>query len=266
MRRQLDLFVVGGGAIGLAYVTQVLPGGSPVRALAAVALALIAPGYALQSALLPRRTVEGSARAALTLGLSLAATILVGLLLHVTGLGFAAATWAIALPAVTVAGCLVSAVHGRRIADGAWIPSAPGRPSWAGAAFALAGLLAVTAVVLSRESAQERQGETYFTELAIVPDAQSGDLSVDVTSRERDPRRYLLRFFADGDQIVGSNRTVTLEPGETERLDLLVPAAAAQSGLEARLYLAENPLRAYRRVIRTPTASSAGAEPEVSAR
>jgi uncharacterized membrane protein len=74
--------------LGLAAAATLLPAGSPVRVFAALTTLLVLPGYALTTALFPaagrhgetgRASLSGVERAALSLGLSLPALVLFGL-------------------------------------------------------------------------------------------------------------------------------------------------------------------------------------------
>ena len=69
----------------------------PIRIAATLPLVILLPGYALTSALFARQTTELPIGLLLSVGLSLAITILEGLLLNLTPWGLQATSWALAL-------------------------------------------------------------------------------------------------------------------------------------------------------------------------
>jgi hypothetical protein len=116
--------------IGLAAVTLVLmliglaagggPAGTVLRTLAGLPLVLILPGYALSPLIVPSRPPKLGPllwRVMWVAGLSLAVTVLGGLLLNLTPAGLTRVTWTISLSAVTLLALAVSAWLRRRPAQ-----------------------------------------------------------------------------------------------------------------------------------------------------
>ncbi len=248
MRKNLDLLVT--AVVALAgTATVLLVDGGVVRGAGGVLLVLMLPGYSLQAALVPARGLESSARLALTLGLSIALAVLAGLVLDVTGIGFGAVEWAAALCVLTVAGCLAAALRRRRAAATVLTGPRVTVPSWKVLVpFLVAGLLAASAVVVSRESALNQERGDRFTQLSLLPvEGHPGAYFAEVSNREHRRRVYVLRAFA-GSTPVGPDRTLRLDPGKTRRVKLSEPRGNLGNRFEARLSLATSPDRVYRRV------------------
>lgn len=104
-RRWTDLDVVAALAVLAAAAAAALPASLVVvRAPLAVALVLVLPGYALTAALFTPARLRPAERAVVTVALSIAATILVGLLLYLVGIRLKATPWTELLAAIAVVG------------------------------------------------------------------------------------------------------------------------------------------------------------------
>lgn len=249
MRRYADLLLAAGAAIGAAGIIVVLDAGGALRVAAALPLVLVAPGYAVLSALLPDRALETSAQIAVSFGLSIAVAILGGLLLDVTSVGFGTQKWAIFLAGVTVIACLASAlVRPRSHREARDSPPRRRFSLLAVTSFGAAVLIGAAAVAISRESAQERDREFQFTELSLLPSPEGDGYVAEVTNRERTRQRYTLRIFAGGQQVLGSTTKFGLDEGETQRIEVADPPVGDGERVEARLSLATAPTAVYRRV------------------
>src|SRR5512138_185476 len=101
-RKALDLVIC--SALAALAMTLVLltPEIGPARAIVALPLALFVPGYALAAAAFPAGRLGGAERLLFSLGASLAAAALCGLMLHWTALGLRPAAWAVALGNLTL--------------------------------------------------------------------------------------------------------------------------------------------------------------------
>lgn len=246
MRRYADLVVASVAAVAICAAILALSPSGLLRAALALPLVLVLPGFALMAALRPGAGIDASARLAMTLGLSLAAAVLVGLILNASGIGFGARAWAIALGAVTLAGCAL-ATGRRRALDGTLVSLA--RPSTTGVVFALAAVVAVAAVVASGDSAREQRRAASFTQLSILPSPDgAGSYVIEVTSREPEGQRYVLGVLVDGQAVAGARRTFRLARGETRRLRTPAFGVDADAHIEATLFRSEAPLWPYRRV------------------
>ena len=108
-----DMFIVVAlSSIGAVLAITVPASWLPLRVVT-LPLVFILPGYALTCALLP--TVKfGAERFVLSLGLSLAAVIVGGLLLNLTPFGLQTDSWAILLGGITLGASAVAIVRRRR--------------------------------------------------------------------------------------------------------------------------------------------------------
>src|SRR5438874_6431419 len=100
--RSIDLFAVvaiTSIAVALAFV---VPAGNMPGRIFTLPLALVLPGYALISALFPKRELGGSERVVFSVGLSLIIVILGGLVLNLTPFGLRTNSWAVYLGAITL--------------------------------------------------------------------------------------------------------------------------------------------------------------------
>ena len=95
----------------LVWLTPDLDG--PLRVLVGVPFVLVAPGYALQAAMFDPGSLGRTERAVLSLGLSIAVSIIAGLVLNLTPAGLNRDSWSLLLGAITAAGVLTAMVRGR---------------------------------------------------------------------------------------------------------------------------------------------------------
>lgn len=238
-----DLVLVGALAVAAAVLVAALPD-DPVgpRAAAALALVLALPGYALTSALFPPVALRPAERVLLTLALSLVATILGGLLLHVVGASLEASTWAAVLGATTVA----AAAAGQRLGHAR--PLRGGTLGLRGgevAALSVAFLLLVAAGTLGGTPLPAPDRTRGSTALWLVPRA-ADRVELGVRSGQLEPATYLLDVSVAGrpTRRLGPLR---LEPGETWTRTLSTGTGAPR--VSAVLRRASAPRAAYRRAV-----------------
>ena len=108
MRRPIsDLQVVSISAVVCAFLT-LLTGLAAVRVIGALPLVLMLPGYAVVAACLPKRSFGWAERLLLSLGASIAVTVLLSLVMYWIGVNLQTATWSIALAAATLVASAVA--------------------------------------------------------------------------------------------------------------------------------------------------------------
>lgn len=197
-----DLVITAGITVlcaGLVALAHTVAGQSPVwtviAILAGLPLALVLPGHALTMLLLPRRTEPARIPPLLlqgmwTVGLSLAAMVMCGLLLNLIPVGLTSTSWTVGLAVLTLGALAgtgaarvresvkrgarrpaVSAPTGVRTvsARSAELPAARRRPTLAAACYGIAVLVvAGTAVGLAHSSAAG-QPNSHFAQLWLVP-------------------------------------------------------------------------------------------------
>jgi hypothetical protein len=265
-RADLDLKLAAGLALlgALVAITVDTPA---VRAIPAILLVLVAPGYALSVALfpLPREVFE---RCLLALGLSLCVDVLGGLILDRTGVGLTSRSWSIGLAGFTLAAC---AVAGRRRSGeaAASIPVATMRERMSRAerrkGMAAAGLvtaalaMVVGAVLIARlpSGSAHVRGFSALWIVAVKP--SEGSFSVGVRSDELQTTSYRLVATATAAQKVVIRRRVTLAPGQqfvTTGTVLVprtvpVPRTGISQQVRVSLYKADHPGVVYRQVYTT---------------
>lgn len=250
---------------GAAVVTLALPalGEGPVRAILALPLVLVVPGYALTLALLPRLRLGAGERLVLSLGLSLALAALGGFVLNWTPWGLRPQPWAVLLALTTLASGAVAGAR-RAVPARVGVPEgrgAPGSPvamhPSSGSRAPLPALLLALATVVAgaawwtARGGAVQQASAGFTQLWVLPAAGGDALTVrlGVHSREPAPVSYRLRLEVEG-ALIREWPAVTLDPGEQwEAVATLSPSQGAAGPIKAVLYRADAPATAYRHVL-----------------
>ncbi len=252
MRRQsIDLFAVMVIAGLSAVLAMVMPADSIVRLICALPLVFFLPGYAITAALLPLRSFGNAERLLFSLGLSVAATALSGLILNLTPWGLQTSTWAITLAVIVL---LASAIS--------WLRSKPDATITAvkieryfklrfrdGLLVGLAVLVMGTAFGLTRLPVAPHDVVGY-TQLWMIPanPGNSNDFRLGLNSAEFTETRYRLRVSI-GDQEVQVWPELSLKPGETWETEIRLQSDQFGSGpIVADLYKLDDPETLYRHV------------------
>jgi uncharacterized membrane protein len=235
--RRADLLAVSAIAAGAVLTVWFAPGAGPLRLVFGLSLVLFVPGYAITAALFPA-SLQWADRLVLSVTLSLATSVLGGLLIHVVRGTLDARTWAALLANVTVWAALAAFWRGRRSHPSAF--SLPCLSRLQAAALAAAALLVVGAVVLAR-TPLPASGVAGYTNLWLVPTANS-ELELGVHSVEQSATRYRVEVRVDG--RLARRWQVRLVPGSTWETRLRRPGPGA---LEVQLFRGANH-RVYRRV------------------
>ena len=178
------------------------------RLAAGLVLSLYLPG-ALAVAALFRRRVDPVLRVVLSIALSLAATMFVGLVVATVRLGFGAGT----VSAGLLAACLLlaAAARVRRPSTSKRLPALTPRIPWRHVlAGAPALALTVLLVVAIAASTRYRSADSYYTELAAQ--RSGGGTVVVVACHERRSLRYRYEERVDG--AVSRTERFALRPGQ----------------------------------------------------
>jgi len=188
--------------------------GVTVRVLVAIPL-LLAPGYALTIALFPPGTVRGSERLTIAGGLSVAATIFVGLVLDAVPGGLTRTSWSLGLATVTLGACSIG--FGRR--RGSAAAFGPARASLAGFLAGAVGLLVVVAALaVARQNSLAHQNESHFTQLWAQPTRANGRVSAirfGVTNDEGSPQSYRVVARASSGDVLFRTKPFRLGAGRS---------------------------------------------------
>jgi uncharacterized membrane protein len=251
MRRQpSNLVVVSILAVACAAITVMLTAVPVVRMVAALPLVLFLPGYAITVACLPRRSLDRVARLLVSLGLSVAITILLSLILYWLRISLQTMTWAIALATVTLIACGIAwrrqlLVTEERSETSFSFDLSRRDVILLGLAVVIGGI----AIGLARLPAPI-DNVTGYTSLWLIParDGQVASYEIGITSQEFETVTYRLQVMADG-RVVQEWPELKLAPGETWTSSIALPADRVNTGsIEAVLYRLDNPNAVYRQV------------------
>lgn len=209
-----------------------------VRAVFAVPLCLVLPGYALSAAAFAHRPVRGPQRLMLVLSLSLSVLAVGAVLLDVAPGGLRLASWAALLLLVVVAGCIAAVVRRR-----AGLTPAAVHWSWPRlrrgdlvllgiAAVVIAGALSFSRVLLPAPNA------IGYTQLWMLPTGSRSTPTLRIGVRSAEQHRSTYRLVL----AVGSGRPVpvtrlTLRPGAASEINVpLSNAPRTATIVAAELY------------------------------
>jgi hypothetical protein len=243
---------VAGIAVAIVLLDFATP---PIRIAATLPLVLLLPGYALTLALFARQVPETPSQLLLSVGLSLAITILEGLALNLTPWGLQAVSWALALGGTTLAAGIVALLRGRHSSPPVAAPATgptirQGLLMGVGAAFLFAAIFIAS-------SPAPQQGLEGYTNLWMVP-ADTGSpstLQVGVSSLEFATTQYKLQLEADG-KVIQEWPAIMLEPSQTWEADATIRPELLNAGpIKAVLYRLDAPAQVYRHALWWPSRS-----------
>ncbi len=241
MRRQSwDLLVVIAVALLSLAVAVVSRGPNPALTAVTLPLVLFLPGYALVAALLPARYLGFPERVALSLGVSVALTVMGGLLLHALRIPLGGASWRILLAGLTLAPAGYGLFRRAR-GDQSPVGSLAAQMTMREALLFSAGALVVgLALGLGGLGIANAPGEP-FTELWALGE-QAGARSVvrvGLTNDEGRPMTYRVAVQA-GDRLLAEWPEITLSTGGRWGAEATVPQALLGQEITVRAYRAED--------------------------
>jgi len=245
--RRSEAILVGAMAV-VAAVVAMASSGSAWRTLSAAPLVLCLPGYAIVSALFPDEPISLE-KAVFAVGLSIATTIIWGLLLHFAD-ALTCAGWALSLSGTTVAVTAIAPVISRPLA--VLTPRRPGAwpvDKWRAACLVGSAVITIAAIHLAREGASAHR-EYSFTEFWMVPNSPDDEslLTIGLKNFEKVPASYDIEITIDG-EVVDLWRSISLQPEELWTRDMSVPSAAQPiRRVEAWLFKDSNRNLVYRKV------------------
>ncbi len=234
----------------LSVGVMVIPWGwSPIHALVAVLLILFLPGHALQLAVLPWQPGHYDRKLMVAIGLSIAITAVVGLMLNWTRWGLTPTTWAIALGGTT-AGIIVAAWILSRDSESEThsLPTVNiGRKQ--GYMFVAAALLAATAIVVARRGATQQYDNENVIQFWLVPEPTSPETAnLGINNLERNTI-LLDVHVVQGTNTLATWTLITLRPGEQwVRTVALSPTLPRDVPIKATLYKHSAPTIPFRSV------------------
>ncbi len=222
-----------------------------LRVLFELPLIMVLPGYVLCVALFPQRDFPAYGRILLSLGLSIAVTVLGGLLLNLTPWGIQTTTWVFWLGGVTL-GVTVLAALRRLSQPPSSISNDLAHTAWrfdlrAGSAllFGLAILLVSFALLITRAPAPP-QGLEGYTQLWLLPDPNTKTaVRLGISSNEFETTNYKLELQLGGKELQEWT-PIILKPGEDWETTVTLPKPVGSDTIEALLYRLDQPETVYR--------------------
>jgi uncharacterized membrane protein len=225
LRSNWDLLLLTGLTILSAAVVLVISY-SPVLIVASIFLELVAPGYAISSAVFARREISALELLLCALGTSLVVAALGGILLDqlpgdmgqgawlalLVGTTLLAVSIAIALTPMNELPLAFGRSSGLPKSGPGDLEERVGLPVWLNLGLGiLAAILVVGALVIARDATEDVPG---FSELSAVPNDMSGEmkLMIEVRSHEEKAASYELVVREDGRRR--SLRALQLRPGQ----------------------------------------------------
>ncbi len=231
-------------------IILLVPSTLVVRLVAALPLLFLLPGYAITSALFPKRSLGIPEQLLFSVGISIAVVIVGGFALHWTPWGLQAGSWVALLFSVTLVASLVADTRWQRTAPISGMPLNFALDSRQGLLLGLAALVITAAIVLARTPLPPQAIQGY-TQLWILPasDKDPGAVRVGISSMEFTPTEYRLQIMVD-DQVLQEWPTLQLGPGEDWETSVLLPKNSSHTRIvKALLYRQDDPSVVYRRVL-----------------
>lgn len=255
-----DLLLATGSAVLYTGCTFLPASMSLVGLLLALPMVFFVPGYTLTAILAHKRTLDGSHRLLLSLGLSLALDILCGCFLNLLPIGLRALSWVLVLSGVTVLFALII-IYLRRGIVPAQTPAA-GMRNGANAipvarivrggilsAFALALIICALLYTVQSVAQQPANG---FTQLWLLPPTQTTQgctVRVGLHSFETTPVTY--RVLATINDVQANMwPTLALAPNQVWEQGIAVPpvATAKYTSIQVKVFRGDKPNIVYRKV------------------
>ena len=222
-----------------------------VRTAAAVLLVLFVPGFALTIILFERDQLGTPERILLSVGLSIAITALVGLLLNWTPWGLQPTTlWTALLLGLVLEVAVIVFIRRLKPVNVARQPVYVNFTPRQWVLMGVAALVTLMAVRVASTPAPE-QGLDGYTVLWVQPTEMPDTIQLGVNSEEFEPTKFQLKFEING--VIREGETLELNPGETwEGLFRLPIDHLAGSPLTVSLYRLDDPTEVYRHVVWWP--------------
>jgi uncharacterized membrane protein len=249
MRGHRDLTAVSIAGVLCATVAVAVPV-EGLRIPAAMPLALLLPGYAVNAAIFARIPLAGPQVLLLSLALSLATLVICSLLLTLTPGGLQEGSWAAALVAVTLGGCYAAAQRRGRPRPGG-LPRPVVRIRFADAAFLVGAMAVVGVAAVVAWTPFPANDVVGHTRLWVLPIDERGVVGarVGVGSEEQDTLAYRLELQVGRGRPPSSTR-IRLVPGQQRvvRVTLSRASAGAAQPITATLFRLDKPGIEYRQV------------------
>lgn len=220
--RRRPALVAAAAAVVCAAACSLLPGPAWARVPFGLALLFVLPGFAVWTALFPRRREDALRTITFTVGISVAVGVLGGVTMGAYGV-LSTETWGALMAGVTIVAALCA--QARPPAPDTPRPRRTGLPTarvGVGATLAIiAALLVVgTAIGLARTPLPVPYDRGY-TVLSIGPTGDPDSVTVRISSSEANPRRFRLELRVPGRPK--TYRPVQIAPGQTINEPVALP-------------------------------------------
>ena len=257
IRRNLDIFMAVFAGLGATALVLAHLNGDLLGILIGLLLVFVAPGYIISVALFPESTWSFMERTILTMGLSLAVSVLGGIILYAMKIPLLAETWALfygsiilVMGAIAIIRRLIKEYPARRKSDRApeshtHLMPRPGQL----ALFGLAVLIFLSAMVLAQNVARVYP-DTEIVQLWMLPGESSAGPSVRIGAMVNGsaPEEYSL-WLERGGYTVQTWPHLTFEPDKRWEITVQVnPNMPGTGPIEAFLYRYDQPTIPYRHV------------------
>lgn len=247
-RKSTDLGIVVTVALIAVVVTFMGLNSVALRTALALPLVLVLPGYSIMAAMFSRRAPSFAERLLLSVGLSLAITVLGGLVLHLTPWGLQKYSWVSLLAGITLSGSALALMRRRGQVPTAPVRSAPHFSLSQGLLLLLAAAVVLTAIGLAAVGANRQP--TRFTQLWMLPVAGAARdrVRLGVSNMESVQMTYRLEL-AIGNTTIDEWQIIRLEPGERWETTVALPSVLPDTAMiDAKLYRLDAPEEVYRAV------------------
>lgn len=252
--RHPDLLAAQAAAVLCAAVAVVVPT-TAVRAIFAVPLCLVLPGYALTSAAFAHHSLRRAQALLLTVAMSLSILALGSLVLYLTPGGLRTASWTALLLFVTIGGCAVAARRRPGATHTLRLDRPLRRPRPTEATLLVIGGLGTAAAFALANTPLPARNVIGYTQLWMLPAGSASRPVIDlgVSSAETGPVAYRLELVAKPD--VGPVQplamfNLALRPRQGfERVFPVAALAAHNDRIAAYLYRQDQPGVVYRHVV-----------------
>ena len=257
LHKNFDIYLaVFGGLAAVALVLLHLNAG-PIGVLIGLLLVFLAPGYIISMALFPQSNWSAMERVILTLGISLAISVLGGIILYAINVSLSPEHWAFYYGGFILIFGIIAIIRrsktypARRKTDRAPESHTHLRPRpWQMALFGLSALIFIGAMILAQTVAKYYPN-TEIVQLWMLPaeNTSSPSVQLGIKVNESAPAEYSL-WLQRGGYIVQTWPHITVTPGEQWETTVEVnPNMAGTGPLEPYLYRYDQPTMPYRRVL-----------------
>lgn len=248
MRKFLDLIVAIGIAIANILWTQLAIRQPVIGIILALPLVFILPGYTLTEVFFHKRPLSLASRLVFGLSLSVAITILSGLILNLLPIGLQATSWATTLALLTIVFALLAMYLQRN-----WITTPLPRFRFSLSKVILFGLATTVAIFSLWYSTLGviQQPRPNFTQLWMIPATSANTacaVHIGLRSFEATTVTYRMTMNTVGTRVTTWS-PITLVPNATWDQIVPVPSSTTQDiFVNVQLYRLDQPKNVYRKV------------------